>query len=151
MKFLRTVAFAIIAVAASIMTVASRPALAQDVYKVAIHVSENDPKIMNLALNNVENMLAAYKKAGKKVQIEVVTYGPGLTMFREDKSPVKARVQSIGLAHPNVAFSACSVTHSKAEAAEKKKIPIVSEAKMVPSGVLRLVELQRQGWAYIKP
>lgn len=135
---------------------AAAPTLAQSAksdvsYKVALHVSENDPQKMNLTLNNVENMLAAYKKAGKKVEIEVVTYGPGLHMFREDTSPVKARIQSIGLANPNVSFAACGVTHEKAVAAEKKEIKILSEAKMVPSGILRLVELQQQGWAYIKP
>ncbi|MDX2157993.1 MAG: DsrE family protein [Hyphomicrobiaceae bacterium] len=130
------------------------PALAQgakptDTYKVALQVSESDPKILNLALNNVENMIAEYKKLGKKV--EVVAYGPGLDIFREDKSPVKARVQTIGLANQNVTFSACTVTHGKAEKSEGHAVKIMSEAKMVPSGVLRLVELQRNGWAYIKP
>jgi intracellular sulfur oxidation DsrE/DsrF family protein len=35
--------------------------------------------------------------------------------------------------------------------AEKKEIKLISEAKLVPSGVVRLVELQQQGYAYIKP
>jgi uncharacterized protein len=60
-------------------------------------------------------------------------------------------VQTIGLANENVVFSACSVTHGKTQSSEAKPVKIMSEAKMVPSGVLRLVELQHAGWAYIRP
>ena len=37
---------------------------------------------------------------------------------------------------------------------EKKEghpIPIVPEAKVVTAGVVRLTELQEQGWTYIRP
>jgi intracellular sulfur oxidation DsrE/DsrF family protein len=30
-------------------------------------------------------------------------------------------------------------------------VTLVSEAKVVPSGIIRLIELQSQGYAYIKP
>jgi intracellular sulfur oxidation DsrE/DsrF family protein len=30
-------------------------------------------------------------------------------------------------------------------------VTLVSEAKVMPSGISRLIELQQQGWAYIKP
>jgi hypothetical protein len=35
--------------------------------------------------------------------------------------------------------------------AENKKIPLVSQAKLVPSGVVRILELQEQGWSYVRP
>jgi uncharacterized protein len=28
---------------------------------------------------------------------------------------------------------------------------LISEAKIVPSGVVRVMELQEQGWTYVKP
>jgi hypothetical protein len=37
---------------------------------------------------------------------------------------------------------------------EKKEghaVKIVSEARMVPAGVVRLTELQEEGWSYIRP
>jgi intracellular sulfur oxidation DsrE/DsrF family protein len=37
---------------------------------------------------------------------------------------------------------------------EKKEghpIAILSEATIVPSGVVRLMELQEQGWSYVRP
>jgi intracellular sulfur oxidation DsrE/DsrF family protein len=30
-------------------------------------------------------------------------------------------------------------------------VPIIAEATIVPAGVVRLVELQEQGYSYIKP
>ena len=34
---------------------------------------------------------------------------------------------------------------------ENKEIPLISEAKIVKSGVVRVMELQEQGWTYVKP
>lgn len=124
---------------------------ADDTYKVALHVSENDPAKMNLTLNNVQNIIADFKKSNRKIDIQVVGYGPGLHMFREDTSPVKARIQEISLANNNVTFNACGNTHGNMAKAEKKEIKIMSEARMVPSGIVQLIELQGKGYAYIKP
>jgi len=120
-------------------------------HKVAIHVDENNPATMNLALNNVMNILSYYKKKGHTVAIEVVTYGPGLHMFRSDTSPVKQRVAQLALENPNVTFVACGNTAENMTKAENKPISLISEAKVVPSGVIRLIELQKIGYAYIKP
>jgi hypothetical protein len=32
-----------------------------------------------------------------------------------------------------------------------KKIPLVPQASVVKSGVVRVMELQEQGWAYVRP
>ena len=121
------------------------------VHRVAIQVSVNDPTVMNLALNNAVNVAQDYSATGEEVEIEIVTYGPGLHMLRDDTSPVKARVKSIRESMPNVAFAACDNTRKKMQKAEGKEIPLVSQAKVVPSGVVRLMELQEKGWSYIRP
>lgn len=127
-------------------------ALAGDkVHKIAIHVDQRDPKVMNMALNNVVNLQKYYAAKGEKVVLEVVAYGPGLHMFRADTSPVKARIEKMGLEFDNLQFSACGNTHRKMSAKAGKKIKLMSEAKMVPSGVVRLIELQEKGYSYIRP
>ena len=35
--------------------------------------------------------------------------------------------------------------------AESKEIPLIPEATVVKSGVVRVMELQEQGWAYVRP
>lgn len=124
---------------------------AEKVHKIAVHVDQSDPKVMNLALNNVVNLNKYYASKGEKVVIEVVAYGPGLHMFRSDTSPVKARIEKMGLQFDNLKFSACGNTHRKMSAKAGKKIAIMSEAQMVPSGVVQLITLQEQGYSYIRP
>lgn len=119
--------------------------------KVVLHVNQNDPAIMNLALNNAQNVASHYKAAGKPVTIEVVAYGPGLHMLRADTSPIKARLASFALEQPEIRFSACENTQNNMSKAEGKPVPLLSDAQVVPSGVVRLIELQQQGYAYVKP
>ena len=121
------------------------------VHHIAIQVSVNDPAVMNLALNNAVNVAQDYSAKGEEVEIEIVAYGPGLHMLRDDTSPVKARVKSIGESMPNVAFTACGNTQKAMQKAEGKEIPLSSTAKVVSAGVVRLMELQEQGWSYIRP
>jgi intracellular sulfur oxidation DsrE/DsrF family protein len=37
------------------------------------------------------------------------------------------------------------------EKTEGKEVPILSEAMLVPSGVVRLMDLQEKGWSYLRP
>jgi uncharacterized protein len=120
-------------------------------HRVAVQVDVNDPAIMNLALNNVSNMAQHYHEIGEKVEIEVVAFGPGLHMLRDDTSPVKARIKSMSEAMPQLAFSACGNTRENMTRAESKDIPLISQAKVVNAGVVRLMELQERGWSYLRP
>jgi intracellular sulfur oxidation DsrE/DsrF family protein len=52
---------------------------------------------------------------------------------------------------PNVAFSACGNTRENMTKAEAKDISLISQAKVVKAGVVRLMELQERGWSYLRP
>lgn len=146
---MRTLLAVSLLVIASIVTV---PAMAADSdHKVAVHVDSNDPKVMNLALNNVANVKKYYDSVGESVEIEVVAYGPGLHMFRADTSPVIDRLSTMSLEIENLTFSACGNTHAKMSEKAGKKIELVEEASMVPSGVVQLIALQEKGYSYIRP
>jgi intracellular sulfur oxidation DsrE/DsrF family protein len=120
-------------------------------HRLILQVNSNEPAMMNLALNNASNVVQYYKDLGKKVSIEVVTFGPGLHMLRGDTSPVKARIEVLALSSPEISFKACGNTRENMSKAENKEIPLISEAKVVKSGVVRVMELQEQGWTYVKP
>lgn len=120
-------------------------------HKLVLQVNENKPEIMNLALNNAQNVIEHYKKLGETTQVEIVTFGPGLHMLRDDTSPVKARIQQMSLENPALAFIACANTQERQSKAEQKPITLIAEAKVQPSGVVRLMELQSKGYAYIRP
>lgn len=136
----------------SLLFITSTPVWSSDAdHKVAIHVDENDPKLMNLALNNAANVQKYYSSKGESVIIELVAYGPGLHMLRADTSPVKDRISAMSLEIDNLTFSACGNTHSKMSKAAGKDIELLDEAQKVSSGVVQLIELQEQGYAYVRP
>jgi intracellular sulfur oxidation DsrE/DsrF family protein len=122
-------------------------------HRVSIQVDQNDPQVMNLALNNATNVIEYYRAKNEDVDVDIVTYGPGLHMLRDDTSPVKDRIKRLKeLAFPGkIQFSACNNTKQNMEKAEGKAVPIISDATLVPSGVVRLMELQEQGWSYVRP
>jgi intracellular sulfur oxidation DsrE/DsrF family protein len=122
-------------------------------HRVSIQVDQNDAQVMNLALNNATNVIEYYRAKNEDVEVDIVTYGPGLHMLRDDTSPVKDRIKRLKeLAFPGkIQFSACNNTKQNMEKTEGKSVPIISDATIVPSGVVRLMELQEQGWSYVRP
>lgn len=121
------------------------------VHRIALHVDENDPQLMNMVLNNVENVTAYYAAQGDTAEIEVVAYGPGLTMLIDGKSPVADRIEQMSLAQDGLTFTACANTIAGMEKKTGETVALLSEATVVPSGVVRLIELQEQGYAYVRP
>ena len=119
--------------------------------KVTIQANRNDKAVMDLALNNAKNIIDYYKSKGQIVEVEIVTCGPGLHMLRADTSQVKERIAVMSLENANVTFAACGNTQANQSKAENRPVILISEAKVTRSGVVRLMELQKQGYAYIRP
>jgi uncharacterized protein len=122
-------------------------------HRVVLHVDQNDAAVMNMALNNAKNIFASYGDKHEDVEVEFVAYGPGLHMLREDTSPVKSRIKEMAeVTYPSkIVFSACNNTKRAMEAREGHSISIVAQATIVPAGVVRIMELEEQGYSYIKP
>ena len=120
-------------------------------HRLILQVNTNEPAVMNLALNNAANAEQHYKRIGEQVQIEIVAFGPGLNMLRDDTSPVKERIKSLAETSRSISFSACDNTRANMSRVEQKEIPLISQATVVSSGVVRVLELQEQGWSYVRP
>jgi intracellular sulfur oxidation DsrE/DsrF family protein len=122
-------------------------------HRLTIQVDQNDPQVMNLALNNVNAVIEYYRAKNEDVDIDIVAYGPGLHMLRADTSPVQDRIKHFkDLVFPGkIQFSACNNTKQGMEKTEGHAISVLPEATVVPSGVVHLMELQEQGWSYVKP
>jgi len=110
---------------------------------VVIQISENNPATWNLALNNAKNLQQALGK--DKVDVEIVAYGPGINMLKFD-SEVAPRVKEASAS--GVAVRACGNTMKAQKLTEKD---IEGSVKVVPAGVIEIMNKQREGWAYIKP
>jgi hypothetical protein len=124
----------------------SAQTLGEPEHKVVIQVSSADPLTQKIALNNAANV---QKILGiDNVAIEVVAYGPGLSILTP-KSPESHRVPDLAL--QNITFSACGNTMKKVTNKTGSEPQLVDGVRVVPAGVIRIMELQQQGYAYIRP
>ena len=99
-------------------------------------------------------MIEYYRAKNEDVDVDIVTYGPGLHMLRADTSPVQDRIKRLKeMVFPGkIQFSACNNTKQGMEKTERPRDPDPARgATIVPSGVVRLMELQEQGWSYVRP
>jgi intracellular sulfur oxidation DsrE/DsrF family protein len=138
-------------VVSSLLLIAAAPsALAEDKsqteYKYVLHIDDMDPSKQELILNNAQNLLDAYPPG--EVEVEIVAYGPGLRlMFAENVNA--RRIDS--LSQSGVKFTACGNTlkgMAKQLGEEPKLNPV---ATVVPGGIVRIGQLVKQGYIYIKP
>jgi uncharacterized protein len=122
-------------------------------HRIVIQVDQNDPEVMNLVLNNAKNVIESYRAKNEDVNVEVVAYGPGLHMLRDDTSPVKDRIKEFSeVSFPsNITFAACNNTKQGMEKREGHPVTIIPQAHLVPAGVVRIMELEEQGYSYVKP
>lgn len=122
------------------------PALAQAPAgraRVVIQVSDNDPAKWNLALNNARNVQEDLGAAN--VDIEIVAYGPGLAMLRDDSKVADRLGQALD---KNIGLFACENTMRNQKVSRSD---IYAGVKYVEAGVVHLMKRQREGWAYIRP
>ena len=114
--------------------------------KIVIQVSTDDPRTQKIALNNAVNMQKMY--GIDNIDIEIVAYGPGLGLLTK-KSGQAERVTS--LAMQDITFSACGNTMKKVAKKSGKMPTLLEGVGQVTAGVARIMELQQQGYAYIRP
>jgi intracellular sulfur oxidation DsrE/DsrF family protein len=129
---------------------AAEPAAKQ--HRIALQVSGDDPAGMTLVLNNATNVATYYRERNQDVQIEIVAFGPGYLMLR-DISPVKERISAMRQQLPFVVFSACQNSRRGVATKENKKPEEIAQlpgTTDVPAGVVRLSELQEEGWSYVR-
>ena len=111
-------------------------------HKVVIHVTDPEAWKWNQALNNAGNL---QKNLGKdNVQVEIVVNGPGLNMMKFD-SEVGNRMDAA--LKSGIELLACGATMKAAKVEKKDLYPGV---KVVPGGVIEIMEKQEAGWTYIK-
>jgi intracellular sulfur oxidation DsrE/DsrF family protein len=146
-KFLGNISTALVV----LVFVAMTPAYAEVVHKLAIQISDSDPKTMTKALNVVANAARAFGARGEEVKIEVVAYNAGLHILRSDTSPVAKRITGMSESLHNVTFTACGNTIKGMTKKEGKAPPIMAFANHVPGGVIRLMELDNMGYTIIRP
>jgi uncharacterized protein len=102
--------------------------------RVVFQVSDNEPAKWNTTLNNAKN-----------VDIEIVAYGPGINMLKDDAVAANRVTEAV---QTGIQIVACenTMTVQKLSRADMNK-----SVGYVKAGVVELMKRQREGWAYIRP
>ncbi len=114
--------------------------------KYVIQISTDDARTQKIVLNNAANLQKYY--GADKVDVEIVAYGPGLGILTPSNKNA-SRVEKMAM--DNITFSACQNTMN---GIKKKKgaFPKLTDGVVItPSGVVRIGELQQQGYSYVRP
>ncbi len=131
-------------ITAATPALSAEPSFAETKY--VLHISDMDPSKQELILNNASNLLEAYPPG--QVEVEIVAYGPGLRlMFAENVNA--QRIDS--LSQSGVRFSACGNTLKGMTRLLGEEPRLNQVATVVPGGIVRIGELVKQGYIYVKP
>jgi intracellular sulfur oxidation DsrE/DsrF family protein len=133
-------AVSIIPASASAITPVSAP------QKVVYHLSE--PTRVNFVMGNIKNHIAG-KGGPDKVKIVLVIHGPALESFVASKANPDMKRQIEGRVGDGVSFIACGNTM----AAQKLALTDMPDGFEVAEegGVVRIADLQADGYLYIRP
>lgn len=142
--------------------VATPPPVAEPVAKVVYHADFADPRRFSAMLTSINNMVNTYQHDLAEYDVRIVFVAHGIrfvtldplkgTPFAEDAA-MKARRKNLNerlrslREIQGVKLELCGITREEIGLAPNK---LIAGVELVRSGVVRVAELQRQGFAYIK-
>jgi len=114
-------------------------------YKAVFHVDQKNEQVFNLALNNVINLLSAIP--GQEHDLIVLLNGPAVgLMAAEEATSFLERIQE--LSAQGVRFQVCDNALKRFEVSRDS---LIVQSQVIPAGIVGLIDLQNEGFAYIKP
>lgn len=133
------------AIVGAVAALAPAPSHAQAAtrHRIVLQVSDADPAKWNLALNNARNVQTDL--GAQNVDVEIVAYGPGLAMLRDD-SKIAARLADA--LDKNIGLLACENTMRNTKV---QRSDMYSGISYVDAGVVHIMKRQRESWAYVRP
>ena len=146
MKKLATLLFFLIAITASYQTHATEDDKPFAEERIVLQISDPNPIKQTLVLNVASNLIKHYGQ--DKVDVEIVAFGPGLRlMFKDNVNSGRIK----GLSSSGVKFAACENTIAGITKKLGHAPELHSDAVPVSAGVVRIIDLQNQGFKLIKP
>lgn len=152
----------------ALMMTATLPALAKEkkVTKIVYQCDFPDVKRVHLMLNTLNNAVKHYQSTLEEYEINVVALGPCLQYVMKDfkdtgfeKKPyiehggpagngTAGRIKSLLMtAGDNMKIIACQNTMKKKNVKEEQ---IEDYVELTPGGIIKIIDLQREGASYIK-
>lgn len=113
-------------------------------YNVVLHVDQKNSDILKMALRNAANYLKAL--TNEKFEIVIVANAGAVLLFTENLSELRKNFEE--LLERGISFRICANALAENGIARDQLWP---GCDIVPAGIVELVKLQNEGFAYIKP
>lgn len=113
---------------------------------VVLQISDEDPFKQTLVLNVANNLIKHY--GPDKVDIEIVAFGPGLRLLFSDNAN-RGRIGD--LSQQGVRFAACENTIANMSRILGEEPVLNDKAVRVSAGVVRILDLEADGYMLIRP
>ncbi|NLZ16122.1 MAG: hypothetical protein GX087_00090 [Desulfobulbaceae bacterium] len=114
------------------------------VYRAVFHLDANDEKIFALGLNNVTNLLKAIPNDHHDVVM--LFNGPAVQLLQQESCALQENIRN--LQQQRVVFKVCNNALNKFGVTTEDLVP---GCIVIPAGIVELIVLQQDGYAYIKP
>lgn len=125
--------------------------------KIVYQCDFSDEERFNRMINTLNNLVSQYQESLTDYKIDVVALGACLPYFMKDftgtsltKTPnmdeTQKRLRSLMVSSGNVKLLACKNTMKKKNV---KPEQILENIELTPSGISKVIEDQRNGYAYI--
>lgn len=114
------------------------------VYRAVFHIDANDEKIFALSLTNAANLLKAIPN--DHYDVVMLFNGPAVQLLKQKDSALQEDVRN--LQQQRVVFKVCNNALNKFGMAASDLVP---GCIVIPAGIVELIVLQQDGYAYIKP
>jgi len=131
---------------ALVVAVSTFNAYALKDHNVVIHVDSRGLKTQKLAMNAADNLQHLYGK--DKVNVEIVTCGPGLNMVKADTKYYTKRIKR--MIKDGIRYSA-GIDYTDKQELKGQYIEFLPGIVEVQGCLMRIVNLQEQGYTYMKP
>ena len=156
----RLIGICLLLVAASLLV--PRQATAEDEVKVVYHADFSDPRRFSAMLTSINNMMNYYENELVEADVRIVFVAHGIRFLTDDRLEDTPFAEDAGLRERRanlkgrllsqaetrgVKLELCDITRTQIGLSESA---VYENVSLVPSGVVRIAELQQRGYAYIK-
>ena len=153
---------ALVIILMAILTPQMASAADDEVAQVVYHADFSDPRRFSAMLTSINNMVIHYQNELIDYDVRIVFVAHGIRFLTDDelagtpfasddaleerRSNLKGRLSALNSVQ-GVKLELCDITRAQIKLSESK---LYGGVEAVPSGVVRLADLQHQGFAYIK-
>ena len=118
--------------------------------RVLMHLTSADVESGLDTLDNLQQMLDEYREHQQHVLVEVVANGDGIKLLSANNRDIARRLTELTQNYSNLTFAACKNTIEQMQLVRGIRIELIPEVKLIESGMVQVIQRQRDGWTYIR-